>query len=285
MPSATISIVIPAHDEETVLGRCLDALVTGAREDEIDVVVACNGCTDATAEVARGYGPPVRVVETPRASKIAALNLGDAAARGFPRLYVDADVVLPIDGVRAIAARLVAGGAAAAAPVMDVDLSRSSWPVRAFYAVWTRMPYVEEGMIGVGVYALSEAGRSRFGEFPDVIADDGYVRALFTAEERARVDEARVRVVAPSTFADLLRVQTRSRVGYYELLGRFPDLFARERDSKGYGAAARLVAFRPGLWPGAVVYVLVNLIARRRGALRLRDRANYVWERDASSRR
>jgi len=279
-----LSIVIPAHDEESVVGRCLGALVTGAREGELEVVVACNGCRDRTAEVARAFGGPVRVVETPVASKIAALNLGDRAVTGFPRFYVDADVVLTLDGVRAVAARLAETGRPAASPTMDLDLSRSTWPVRAFYAAWTRLPYVREGMIGVGVYALSEAGRSRFAAFPEVISDDGFVRSLFSAAERLRVEEARVRVVAPSNLAALIRVRTRSRLGLFELARRFPDQFDREHEAKGYLAAFAGFAIRPRLWPSVLVYATVNVAARIRARRQLRDRAAYVWERDASSR-
>src|SRR6185437_9609091 len=104
------------------------------------------------------------VIETPRASKTAALNLGDAAVSGFPRFYVDADVVLPLASVRRVAARLE-GQVLAAAPVMELDLRRTSMAVRGYYRVWTLMPYVREGMIGVGVYALSAEGRRRFDEF------------------------------------------------------------------------------------------------------------------------
>ena len=86
---------------------------------------------------------------------------------------------------------------------MDVDLRGSSLAVRAYYRIWTRLPYVREGMIGVGVYALSEEGRRRFREFPDVIADDGYVRMLFSSGERVRVDDAPVRVYAPAALSDL----------------------------------------------------------------------------------
>ena len=43
-----VSVVIPAHNEETVIGRCLAALFAGAGEGELDVVVVCNGCRDGT---------------------------------------------------------------------------------------------------------------------------------------------------------------------------------------------------------------------------------------------
>lgn len=281
----TVSIVIPAHDEEAVIGRCLAALTQGADAGELDVVVVCNGCSDGTAAAARAAAPGVRVLEIDAASKPRALNAGDAAARGFPRLYVDADVVLSLASVRRLAAALAAPGALAAAPVMDLDTADAAWTVRAFYDVWTRLPYTREGMIGVGVFGLSAAGRARFGEFPEVIADDGYVRMHFAAAERVRVDEAPVRVTAPADFAGLVAIMTRSRLGGYELERRFPDLVAREQRGKSYGSAAGVVALRPWLWPHAAVYLAVNLIARRRAARQLARREAYVWERDESSRR
>lgn len=167
---------------------------------------------------------------------------------------------------------------------MDVDLSRSSWPVRAYYRVWTRLPYVREGMMGVGVYAVSEEGRRRFDEFPDVISDDGYVRMLFDPTERSRVEGARVRVTAPRRFNDLIRIKTRSRLGVYELHRRYVELASREQRSKSYGGALGTVAFQPWLWPHAGVYLAVQLATRRRAQRQLASLNSYVWERDTSSR-
>jgi hypothetical protein len=227
----------------------------------------------------------VRVIETPTASKTAALNLGDGFVSGFPRFYVDADVTLPLVAVRRIAAGLVETGALAAAPVMSLDLAGSSRAVRAYYRVWSLLPYVHEGMIGVGVYALSEGGRRRFGEFPDVIADDGYVRMLFGSGERIRVDDAAVRVYAPKRLSDLVRIKTRSSLGRYQLGRRFPDLAARERTTKSYRNAVRTIAIRPWLWPAGLVYAAVVVQSRRRARRQLTSVDSYVWERDWSSRR
>ncbi len=281
-----ISVVIPAHDEEVVVGRCLAALFAGARDDELDVIVVCNGCRYGTAAAPGRGAPRPRVLEVPVASKTEALNAGDAAARFFPRFYVDADVVLSLESVRRIAARLDAG-ALAAAPTMDVDLSRASRSVRAFYGAWTRLPYTREGMIGVGAFALSEAGRRRFDRFPDVVADDGFVRAHFAPGERVRVEDAKVVVTPPSTLADLLRVKARSRLGGYELARRYPELAARERRAKDYAGAWRALAGDPRRWPQSAFYVAVNtwtrILARRR--LAGRTARSYSWDRDASSRR
>ena len=283
--SVSISVVIAAHNEEDVLGRCLDAVLQAARPGELEIVVVCNGCTDRTADVAREYGDGVRVIETPQASKTAALNLGEACVSGFPRFYVDADVSLPLASVRRIAARLVEGDALAASPVMDIDLRGSSLAVRAYYRVWVRLPYVRDGMIGVGVYALSEEGRRRFGEFPEVIADDGYVRMLFGSGERIRVDDAPVGVYAPEGLSELIRIKTRSRLGRYQLRQRFPDLVASERTTKSYRNAMGTIIVRPWLWPAAIVYAIVLVQSRRRAHRQLMSIDDYVWERDQSSRR
>src|SRR5688572_19584947 len=89
------SIVIPAHDEERLLGATLERVLDGL-EPGTEVIVICNGCRDRTAEVARGFAPRVAVIELAEASKVAALNAGDAAAQSFPRVYLDADT--PIAG-------------------------------------------------------------------------------------------------------------------------------------------------------------------------------------------
>lgn len=277
-----ISVVIPAHNEQDVIARCLEALTPPSMLQPLEIVVVCNGCVDRTAEIARTFD--VEVLETPVASKTAALNLGDARAEGFPRFYVDADVVVSVDAVRHIADVLERGPALAAAPTMEMDMRSSTWPVRAYYRIWTRLPYVREGMIGVGVYALSETGRSRFERFPEVISDDGFVRMLFLPNERTRVDESLVRVTAPRRLSDLLGIKTRSRLGLYQLRTVFPQIANRERRSKSYRRAIWGLAWRPWLWPHAAVYTTVQLATRRMARARLADLDGYSWQRDVSSR-
>src|SRR4029453_18220962 len=134
--TARMSVVIPAHDEEAVIGRLLDGLVGDAHSDELEIVVVANGCTDATVEVARSYGGPVSVVEVEQASKIAALEAGDQEAVTFPRAYVDADVVIDVPTLLALADALDRpSGPLVASPRLDVDAASASWPVRAHYRI------------------------------------------------------------------------------------------------------------------------------------------------------
>jgi glycosyltransferase involved in cell wall biosynthesis len=282
-----ISIVIPAHNEAQVIRRTLSALTDGARPGEIEIIVVCNGCTDDTAELARAFreaGGGVRVLETDIPSKSNALNLGDAAATGFPRIYSDADVMLSLDSVRELARVLNEGNVLAAAPaVQTVFPPNTTWAVRAYYDFWMALPYVREGMMAAGVYAVSREGRRRFERFPDLIADDGFFRLQFAARERVEVPTATSVVSAPAKLWDLILIKTRSRLGFYQLRDRYPQLFGREAKSKGYGRAAWAILQQPRLWPCVVPYLWVNLISRRRARRQFRQ-GGYVWERDNSSR-
>jgi len=279
------SIIIPAHNEESVIRRGLHAVLDGAKPGELEVIVVCNGCSDATAAVAREFGTAVRVIETDVPSKSNALNLGDAAATGFPRVYLDADVILDLASIRLLAEALRQPGVLAAAPRVDtVFTAGSDWAVRAFYDFWMALPFVREGMMAAGAYAMNEAGRARFGRFPDVIADDGFCRLQFRPDERVEVADAVSRVVAPSRFSDLVKIRSRSRLGVYQLQTRFPELYAAERRSKRYGHTLGYVLKRLDLYPAAIPFILVTVISRLRAGRQKRLIGEYVWERDNSSR-
>jgi hypothetical protein len=146
------------------------------------------------------------------------------------------------------------------------------------------LPFVRDGMMAAGVYAVSEAGRARFGRFPDIIADDGFCRLQFTPEERIEVADAVSHVSAPSRFSDLVKIRTRSRLGVHQLQARYPELFAAERRAKRYGHTIGHVLRRPELYVPAVPFVAVSVISRLRAARQKRAGGNYVWERDNSSR-
>lgn len=276
------SVVIPAHDEAAVIGRCLDALFTGFLEGELDVVVVCNGCADQTAAVARSSGHPVRVVELESASKPAALRVGDAAASAFPRLYLDADVMLPGSAARRVLQRLRAG-AVAARPPIRYDSEASSVPVRSYYRARSRVPAVLGSLWGAGVYGLSAAGRRRFGAFPDLVADDLWVDGHFDDGEVEIVDCPPVVVVAPRRSRDLVRVLRRVYVGKGERASApDPDVRAPETIGSTLRDLGRLAAVGPVAALDAATYAAFAAGARL--AVSFGSLAADGWGRDDSSR-
>lgn len=276
-----ISVIVPAHNEAGVIERTLRAMTTGFTPGEIEVIVVCNGCTDDTASIARRFSPIVKVLETSTAGKAHALNLGDAAAGGFPRVYADADVVITPEAIRRLAECLNEPGMLAVAPTPEFALSACSWAVRAVYQIRSLLPSSRDGIGGSGVYVLSEAGRSRFGEFPALTSDDGYVRVQFAEHERRMLSDARSKVFPPNTLKHLIATKTRAHYGTLELAATFPQLW-QSRYQRNHDSLAKLFCY-PWLWPQLSIYCLVTLIAKRRARMRMRN-GIVQWERDQTSR-
>ncbi|MDO5627803.1 MAG: glycosyltransferase [Mobilicoccus sp.] len=285
MNSLAAAVVIPAHNEEQVIGACLEAL-DAARDDglEVEVIVVANGCTDGTADVARQY-PDVRVIEQDEPSKRLALDTGDAAATRFPRIFLDADIRLGSGALRQLVAALSVPEPRVGSPTVRFDMTGASVSVRSFYRAFEQLPYVRHHLIGLGVYGLSEQGRARFDRFPEVVADDLFIQRLFADEERVVVPgEFWVRV--PRDLRNLLKVRTRVARGNSELAGIATDddegRFAGSTGATGR-ALRDLARSEPARIPDVAVYVAVTLAARLR-ARRAAARGRSAWERDDSSR-
>lgn len=273
-------VIVPAHDEERVLPRTLDALLRGL-PDDVRVVVVPNGCSDGTAKVAASF-PGVEVQEIEEASKTAALNAGDAYAGGYPRVYLDADIRLSGKGLAQVLEALERG-AVAAEPVARLDSSGASAIVRGYYRVWVALHGREPGDVGCGLYALSSEGRSRFGAFPEVISDDGYVRAHFAPGEIEHVSDVESVVATPRTLKDLVKIKTRSRLGALQLERQFPDLWASKRRA-GRSLMSKALGLPLAAWPWLPAYIAIQLWVRQRAKGQAGNLAGYRWERDESSR-
>ena len=97
-----LSIVIPAYNEETRLPPMLEAYAgyfSGKYGQDVELIVAANGCSDRTGDVARAAGmryPQVSVIEEPgRIGKGGAVLLGARSAKGEWVGFVDADGATP----------------------------------------------------------------------------------------------------------------------------------------------------------------------------------------------
>lgn len=276
-----VAILIPAYNEAAVIESALESLLSQT-EPEDEIIVACNGCSDDTAHIARQFEPRISVIDTPRASKTHALNLADKAAQSFPRIYLDADVRLAAGALDQLKKALDSGRWLALAPAVQMDFDQTSWPVRAYYDIWLSLPYCRSGMIGAGLYAITKEGRARFKDFPAVIADDGYVRALFEEHERGMVSEATAIVRAPAKLRWLVKIKTRSRLGGLELAHKYPRLMSNEK--KDYAGAMREVMVNPMRWVKLAVYLYVNALSRVQARRRFAKLSSYQWEKDLSTR-
>jgi hypothetical protein len=272
-----VSIVVPAHNEEALIAANLRRLLAGTTLGEFDVIVVPNGCSDRTAEEARGV-EGVRVVESPAPGKIAALHLGDAHCRTFPRIYLDADVELDASSVRALVDAAAQPDVLACAPVPRLDLTGVSWLARRTHRVHDRLIAPNRALAGVGVYVITEAGHPRVFPMPQIISDDGWVHGSFAPHERRVVPEA-VSVVRPArTVGAHLNRRVRVRLGNRQLVaaGR-----AAPEGRLGLGHLVKLVRQRHVSPIDAGCYLAV--LAADRTLTRLR-RDSAGWGSDSGSR-
>lgn len=281
--STRASVIVPAHNEESLISDFIRRIETQDPEGLLEIIVVANGCDDATAERAAQTSARTMVLELDQGSKIAALNAGDAVATQSVRLYVDADVIVDGSALLALARAVDTAEARVASPAFHVDTRRSSWLVRQHYRMWELSDYRRIGHIGSGIYALSPSGRERFGDFPNVIADDRFVQQLFLPHERITVREFGFTVEAPRTFSAHLHRSTRIAAGNLELPERLQRASQPGAETR-FGSLLKRALRRPSLWPALPVYAVGYVVPRVR-ARRLIARGKAVgWNRDTTTR-
>ena len=102
--SPTLSLIIAAHDEQTVIAaKVSNALALDYPRELLEVIVACDGCTDETAAQARTAGADL-VLELARGGKIRAQDAAVQRARGEIVAFSDANALWEPDAARALVA-------------------------------------------------------------------------------------------------------------------------------------------------------------------------------------
>jgi glycosyltransferase involved in cell wall biosynthesis len=249
-------VVVPAHNEEQALPRLLDSVLgqelTGVH---LEVIVVVNGSADQTAAAARAYvvrfaarGHQLDVVEMATASKACALNEGDGSATSFPRLYLDADILLSPNAIRRTVEELTAVSTPLlAAPRIHVA-ENAARAVRSYSRIWSRLPYIRSHVPGVGFYAVNEAGRQRWWRFPTRMgADDKFVRLHFSSDETVAIDDASFMVFLPERLSELLRVRGRWTSFNREIAHHCPRL--QRHDDSRWISSLRYIATNTSTWP------------------------------------
>jgi glycosyltransferase involved in cell wall biosynthesis len=98
----SLSLIVAAHDEQSVIGaRVTNALALDYPRELLEVIVACDGCTDETAARARAAGADL-VLELPRGGKIRAQDAAVERARGAVVAFSDANALWEPDAARAL---------------------------------------------------------------------------------------------------------------------------------------------------------------------------------------
>ena len=268
-----IAVVIAARNEAATIYETLDALAGQDHRGHVHVVVGANGCTDATAaEVVRAQRSlaterfTIELVELQEPGKSRALNAADRRIRiECPRIYLDADVLLSSNALAALV-RAVNGSEPRIAAPRKVLRRGRSWFVDFCSRAWLRLPWVQDDVLGGGVLAVSATGRMRWQEFPEVIADDGYVAWQFAPSERIVVLECTAAIRFPNTVRDMLRAHRRWIDGGVQLA----ESAHRPPFGPSWSGKMRLSA----MWRSPTVFLAAVVVRCVRTAARLLVRGN-----------
>jgi cellulose synthase/poly-beta-1,6-N-acetylglucosamine synthase-like glycosyltransferase len=103
-PPPSVTLIVPAYDEEEVIAaKVANALALEHPRERLQLIVASDGSTDATAERARAAGADL-VLELPPGGKVAALNAAAEQATGELLAFSDANSAWAPDALRHLVA-------------------------------------------------------------------------------------------------------------------------------------------------------------------------------------
>lgn len=137
MSEYAFSVIIPAHNEEKYIAKCLRSVISAAKyvkPKKVEMIVVANRCTDKTVEVAKHYG--ARVVINNDKCIAAIRNAGVKAAKGEIIVTIDADSMMTKFSLLEIkqmleSGRYIGGGANPKFDRMSVGIAFSSMYVAA----------------------------------------------------------------------------------------------------------------------------------------------------------
>jgi glycosyltransferase involved in cell wall biosynthesis len=141
-----ISVLIPAHNEEKYLARCLDSVRVAAGRIDIplEIVVALNRCTDRTEAIALSYGAILVKEDAKNLSCIR--NKAARKASGDVLITLDADSWIRPGTLRAVVTRLTTGRYVGGGVL--ILLERFSLGI--FFSISSLLPYLFKTFITGG---------------------------------------------------------------------------------------------------------------------------------------
>ncbi len=207
-----ISFVVPAYNEELLLGRTLAAIDAAARAsgEPFEIIVVDDGSTDRTAAVAAEHGARVVPVHHRQISRTR--NAGARAAAGNILFFVDADTLVTPAAVAA-ALRAISSGAVGGGCAVRFD---GKLPLYGRLLVWVLLPLYR--LLGIAAGCSLFCTREAFEQV------GGFDERLLAAEElafsRALARVGRVAILRESVTTSGRKLRTWSALEVLRLFAR-----------------------------------------------------------------
>jgi cellulose synthase/poly-beta-1,6-N-acetylglucosamine synthase-like glycosyltransferase len=168
----SVALVVAAHNEESVIGERLeDALRLDYPRERLEIVVALDGSDDGTREIVeRHAGDGVRLLNLPRAGKVAAQNAAAASTGADVLAFSDANALWETDALRKLVSNLAdpeVGYVCGQLRLQDADGGDSREGLYWRYQLWLREKESACGSITAGNGAIYAVRRADFLELAD----------------------------------------------------------------------------------------------------------------------
>jgi cellulose synthase/poly-beta-1,6-N-acetylglucosamine synthase-like glycosyltransferase len=225
-----VSVVMVARNEAERIPAKIQNLLACDYPGELEVIVVCDGCEDATADVSRRYGGErVRTIESDRCGKAEGLNQGVVAANGAIVVFADVRQEFEPDAIRQLVIPFSDPGIVGVSGSLEIRAAADG-PGKGMDVYWKLEKFIRlaeakiDSCIGCtgAIYALRA---NSYRALPaDTILDDVVVpmqamlaggRVLFEPAARAYDPQA-------LTTANERRRKTRTLAGNFQMLFRHP---------------------------------------------------------------
>jgi glycosyltransferase involved in cell wall biosynthesis len=163
----SISLIVPAYNEEAYIGPCLDAIMVHARDRVSELIVVDNGSTDGTRAIVQSY-PGTTYVFEPRKGITKARQCGFRSARGEVLAFVDADTIPPAGWIEQIEAQFRGDPklACLSGPYLYHDLPPlRRWIASAWFIAVRPFAPIFGGIVVGGNFAIRRSALEKMGGF------------------------------------------------------------------------------------------------------------------------
>ncbi len=224
----TITLIFAAYNEEKVVGQKLkNCLALNYPRDKLQIIVADDGSTDATAEIVKEYAnQKIELISFPqRRGKLHALNDAVRSARGEILLFSDADNFYPPNVLIETAKYFADPSVGAVSGGRDVIGASPLGKAESLYWKYEEFIKINETKLGncVGVAGdLLAVRKSLFTPPPAKIINDDFYMALSVIQKGYRVIYApEARSSHPVAASEQGEIERRARM----IAGRYQAMF------------------------------------------------------------
>ena len=171
MKNYTFSVIIPAHNEEKYIGKCLRSVRWAAAEvkDDVQIIVVANRCTDRTADIAKRFNAVV--VENNDKCISSIRNTGVRASSGKIIVTIDADSLMGRSALAEIKEKLYSGKFIGGGAMPKFDRASPGIAISSLYIAVNLIPVMlrNGGFLSGAMFWCRRKDFDRIGGFDETL--------------------------------------------------------------------------------------------------------------------